>query len=244
MSANSPGQPKARPIINGRIGLTSGLNLAELTLPRNQSKRRSLTFFTYVLCCALSCVVIPVPSAWGAFLGAYSLSSFTLTNHDGVDGLSGTDGSVMSPDGGLSIILTGGNSGSGLGGMTDLVINAAAFGLVQFQYSYSTLDSQGNDFAGYLLGNTFFQLSASDGDCNGGACPGMALFPVTMGESFGFRVETVDNQGEPGILTVSNFSVSSDSTDAPEPGTGSVVFGLFVATLGKVWRVSKHKELR
>jgi hypothetical protein len=239
MSANSPGQPKVHPTLNGR--LTVDLNLSRLGTPGHQSKRRRFASLTYILY-LLSCTLIPAPSAWAAFLGAYSLSSFTLTNHDGVGGLSGTDGSVMSPDGGLSIILTGGNSGSGLGGMTDLVINAAAFGLVRFQYSYSTLDTPGNDFAGYLLGNIFFQLSAADGDCNGGPCPGMAQFPVTMDESFGFRLETVDNQGEPGILTISDFGVSSGSIDTPEPGTGPVVLGLLAAFLGKRWRLSKRGD--
>jgi hypothetical protein len=240
MSANSPGRHFGFPI---RIGkLTVDLNLAEFRTPRNQLKRRPFAFFIFVLYYVLSCALIPAPSARAAFLNAYSLTNFTLTNSDGVGGLSGTDGSATSPDGALSIILTGGNSGSGLAGMTDLVIHATAAGLVRFQYSYSTFDSPGNDFAGYLLSDTFFKLSGADGDCNGGPCPGMFQFPVALDERFGFRVETVDNQGEPGIFTISNFSVSSDSTDAPEPGTGPLVLGLLIAALGKRWRVSKYRD--
>jgi hypothetical protein len=237
MSATSPGQSFERPIINGRLTHTDDANLLETKKPGDRSRRGSLASIAIVLCCAFSGIFIPIPSARAAFLGAYALSNFTLTNSDAVGGISGTDGSAMSPDGGLSIILTGGNSGSGLPGMTDLVTDAAAFGLVRFQYSYSTLDSPGNDFAGYLLGNTFFQLSGADGDCKGEACPGMVQFPVSIGERFGFRVETVDNQGEPGVLTISNFTASAGSTDAPEPGTGPVILFVLVAALGGRWLV-------
>ena len=242
MSANSPGQSFLRPITNGRPTHTGGVNLLETRKPRNHSIRRSLAPIAILLSCAFSGIFIPIPSARAAFLGAYSLSSFTLKNSDAVGGISGTDGSAMSQDGGLSIILTGGNSGSGLAGMTDLVINAAAFGLVQFQYSYSTVDGPGNDLAGYLLGNTFFQLSSADGDCKSGPCPGMVQFPVTIGESFGFRVETLDNLGEPGILTISNFTASAGSTNSPEPGSGPVVLFVFVAALGRRWLVSKQRD--
>src|ERR1019366_7756433 len=60
-----------------------------------------------------SFILIPQPKA--AFIGDYALSQFTLTNTctDAPDlcNLSPPpDGSVTTPDGGLSIILTGGNN--------------------------------------------------------------------------------------------------------------------------------------
>jgi hypothetical protein len=144
------------------------------------------------------------PEAHAGSITAFSLQ-FTLTNTN-------ADGSVQVSGDGLSVALTGGNNGSGLPGTTDFLTSALADGVVNFAFSYASLDTPTFDFAGYLLGSTFVQLADTDGEF------GNATFPVTLGESFGFRVGTVDNEGEPGILTVSNFSAPG-SAAIPEPGT-------------------------
>ena len=54
-----------------------------------------------------------VPQAKAASI-PYPLSDFVLTN-------SNADGTAVSPDGGISVILTGGNNGTGLSGTTDLL---------------------------------------------------------------------------------------------------------------------------
>ena len=122
----------------------------------------------------------------------YPFSDFTLinTNADGL-GLAGVS----------SLVLIGPNNGSGLPGTTDLITSAKATGTISFNYSYSTLDvwAPGDfgapfDFAGYLIGATFYQLADNDGQS------GTASFAVTAGQTFGFRVASADNTYEPGIL--------------------------------------------
>lgn len=188
----------------------------------------------------------------GNFTGDYALTNFTLTNTDNGGFPSFTNGFcslVNDPtdpagpcgrsttlDGHQSVQLTGGNGGSGMPGTTDLFINAVASGIVQFNWSYSSNDPssagvspfgctppEGRGFAGscddagYLLGGTYFQLAD---DINQGS--GSVTFSVTAGETFGFRVETLDNLGGAGIMTISSFST-------PEPSFLAVLFGLSAA---------------
>jgi hypothetical protein len=124
-------------------------------------------------------------------------------------------GSVMTPDGGMSIVLSGPNNGSGLGGSTELMSPATGAALVEFDWSYSTLDDPGFELAGYILGAQFFELSSTNGDFGIGSISAMAS------QNFGFAVVTIDNTGAPGILTISNFDVvpGSDAANTPEPGT-------------------------
>jgi hypothetical protein len=82
---------------------------------------------------------------------------------------------------------------------------------------------------GYLIDGVFTQLADTSGES------GFASFSVTFGETFGFRVATVDNQGEPGILTVSDFSAPAPSA-VPEPDTASIVFLCLPVAAGMVFR--------
>jgi len=156
---------------------------------------------TFLLGCLLA-LFISVQMHAGP-IGAFSIQ-FTLTNQN-------ADGTVNVANDGLSLMLTGGNTGSGISGDTDLTTVAANAGVVMFMFSYQSLDLPGLDSAGYLLRGTFVKLADMDGE------GGTASFGVATGDSFGFRVATVDNEGEPGILTVSNFS--APGTAAPEPRT-------------------------
>ena len=180
-----------------------------------------------VLCGALALSLVLVgPANAGSFTGTYDLSNWTLIDTE-------ADGFAMTPDAGLTLVLTGGNNGSGLPGVTDFVINAPTAGLIQFNWSYTSLDSTspvcgplGNlpcDDGGYLLGGAYTELADDTTWTTLGS--GMVSFAVTSGESFGFQVDTADNEGEPGILTLSDFSAPVN-TDASEPGTVSVVLGL------------------
>jgi hypothetical protein len=45
---------------------------------------------------------------------------------------------------------------------------------------------------------------------------GTAVFSLSGGESFGFRIVTLDNTSEPGILTISTGGAGAP---VPEPGT-------------------------
>ena len=142
------------------------------------------------------------PDAKADSIGPYNLGNFILTNTN-------ANGFATTPDGGVTFTLTGPNNGTGFPGTTDLTIIAAGTGLLQFQYVYSSLDRPGMDYAGYLLGSAFVQIASTNGQS------GMVALPIGVGETFGFRVGSLDNIGEAGMLTISNFTAPS----VPEPST-------------------------
>jgi len=151
------------------------------------------------------------------------------------------DGTVSTPGAGVSAILTGGNNGTGLPGTTDLTIVPAVLGMLHFDYSYTSLDGPGFDWAGYLLGQTSVELVDTDGQS------GSATIAVNPGERFGFRVGTMDNTGEPGILTISSFSAPAAGAEVPEPATlSSVVIGLALTGAARLirrrWRALRPRQ--
>ena len=159
-------------------------------------------FYALTLICAL---------AHEATAGLINLADFTLTDSTFASG----SGSAVSPDGGLSLVITGPNNGSGEPGTTDLTAIVEQSGVFQFDYLYSSLDQQGYDWAGYLLNEAFYWLADLDGES------GTVTLPVLAGNTVGFEVDSVDNEGEPGILTVSTFSsppLAPASDGVPEPG--------------------------
>jgi hypothetical protein len=159
------------------------------------------------LCLCLAMILALAPRAQAGFLDIYPLNSFTLTNSPNTQLTNGT--AVMQ---GQSLVFTGGNSGSGEPGTSDLLTTALAASQIQFFFSYSSLDARNLDSAGYLLNGLFFQLATASG------ASGTVQFNVTQGESFGFRLATADNQFEPGVLAISSVGAAA----TPEPGTGPV----------------------
>jgi hypothetical protein len=153
------------------------------------------------------------PHADASFIGAYAVGNFNLanTNADGFVALNGAG----------SLVITGGNDGSSIPGITDFSLIAPATGTVSFNYAYSSLDFPGFDFSGYVV-DTFTLLANSDGES------GSASFLVTNGQLFAFRVSTLDNTGEPGVLTISDFNApNATAGDVPEPSSLiSAVLGL------------------
>ncbi len=170
-----------------------------------------------------------------AFAGPVTFSSlqWTLDNQN-------ADGTAVVSNAGLTLTLTGGNNGGGLEGNTDLVTTAAAGGTVSFDFSYSSLDpTPGFDIAEYLIQATSVQFADTDGQS------GNISFSVNAGDTFGFRMATVDNEGEPGILTVTDFSAPGNAT--PEPGTAGlmlvgVVLVLAVRFLAIPWKRSRARS--
>ncbi len=164
---------------------------------------RFLRLKTRPVCVAALLGGVAFASSGKASLITPQLNTFVLTNTN-------ADGSVAIAKDGLSFFLTGGNTGSGdigIPGITDFTVTAQSAGTVQFNYSYASLDTPGNDNAGYLLGTTRFQLADTDGQS------GSRSFTTTPGQRYGWYVITLDNQGEPGILNVA-FSPGSP---VPEP---------------------------
>jgi hypothetical protein len=170
------------------------------------------------------------PEATAAFISPYSVTAFTLVNNN-------SDGTAVTPDFGQSLVLTGGNNGSGLFGTTDFSILAPASASIQFNYMYSSLDFPGYDRAGYFIEQALFLLADTDGQT------GTAMFSIVAGQQFGFHLETDDNTGEPGVLTVSAFDAVPAGASTPEPGNlGSLCVAL-VAAAGTVrWRRQRRNQ--
>src|SRR5579885_1765370 len=102
-------------------------------------------------------VLLWQPVAWASFIGVYGPGNWTLTNTD-------ADGTATFGSGDATLMLVGGNTGTGLPGSTDFLITVPLSGAIQLQYNYSSLDLPTYDFAGYLLGGSFVQLADTDGE--------------------------------------------------------------------------------
>lgn len=131
-----------------------------------------------------------------------NLNLFTLTNLS-------ADGSVnVSVN---SFVLYGGNTGSGVPGTTEFTSISAVSGTVLFNYSYVTDDVfPGYDSVGYILGDSRVFLANENGQGSSGS------FSILSGQRYGFYAATLDNQGEPGVLTVVFPSAPSS---VPEPAS-------------------------
>ncbi|TRT88846.1 MAG: PEP-CTERM sorting domain-containing protein [Microcystis aeruginosa Ma_OC_H_19870700_S124] len=147
------------------------------------------------------------------FQTPYAPINWTFTN-------SNADGSVNTGGAPASISLTGGNNGSFSSGTTNYTTTAAAAGTVTFNWNYSTNDVPFLDPFGYLLNGSFTQVTNNGG---GVVQNGTSTFNVLAGDSFGFRIFTIDNIGGRASVTISNFSapgpMAPPPTSVPEPST-------------------------
>lgn len=186
---------------------------------------------------AIAVSLAMAPHAKASFINDYALDMFTLSNTN-------ANGYAITPDSGLSVQLTGGNTGSGLAGTTDLTVTAAASGVIEFDYSFLSLDSKSPvcgagsnlacDYGGYLLGGVYTQLANDTNQTSG-----EVSFNVSAGQTFGFRVGTVDNNGEPGVFTISSFSAPESVTESgvPEPGTAWMLMTALAGSFGvRQWK--------
>lgn len=182
-------------------------------------------------------VLTLLPAAWAGPITA----TFPVVNTN-ADG-SVTMPSALFPGDPLSFDLTGGNNGTGTGGVTLFIWTAQVPGLLQFQWSYTSCyppneqptsiacDDPGFDSAGFQVGQIRTQLT--DTDTSGATAS--AHFTVSPSLTFGWYVATADNGGEPATLTVSDISFTPESTGAPEPGT-LLVCMTGIAALAAVYR--------
>jgi len=172
------------------------------------------------------------------FTGPYALSNFTLTNTNlnPSDPIPANGFAEVTPAG--SLVLTGSNTGSGLmpGATTYLTIASRGTGQVSFDWLYSSLDVPQLDVGGYILNSAFVALADSDGRS------GSVSFPVALGQTLGFGVRTLDNAGEPGILTIRNFDAPVGSAVIPEPGTSGFMW-LAVGSVISLWPYRRAHKL-
>jgi hypothetical protein len=166
--------------------------------------------------------------AHASFVGYYALENFTLLNVN-------SDGSAMTPDGGLSLVLTGPDDGSGQEGTTTLVILAAAAGTVSFDYSLFTEDAPEVDSAGWVRGSLPFPIYTVFPDS-----AGSVSFAVAAGQPFGFRVWSEDNSYGELVATITNFQAPVADAAVPEPG----FFGLTAACLAGLLFVRRRLRPR
>ncbi|MEP6715052.1 MAG: hypothetical protein ABJC09_05735 [Terriglobia bacterium] len=155
-----------------------------------------------------------MPGGASAGLIGPDLSAFVLSNDQ-------ADGTVFITDP-LAFVLTGGNDGSGLPGTVVFTGFSTQAGNLIFDWNYQSDDmSPGYDSAGYILNGASVQLSDTAPDL------GRVILALTTGDLYGFYVGTLDNTGEPGVLSVEFLA-------APEPGTLMLMGGLGVL-LALIW---------
>lgn len=107
-----------------------------------------------------------------------------------------------------SIVMIG--SYNGIPANTDYVSTSIEDGHVMFDWTYASDDDAGMDSFGYLRNGSFTQLA----DHN---AAGFTQFDVDAGDSFGFRLATLDAQNDPGTLAIHFFSAPGDPEPAPVP---------------------------
>src|ERR1700680_1478193 len=107
---------------------------SEARLRCGAGRRRALI----PLCAVFGLCFALAGKAKADFIGNYALSNFQFTNHP-----ASTDGSWSNPDGlGQTLVLTGGDNGSGSPGTTDFIMLTPipVSGNIQFNFSYTSTD--------------------------------------------------------------------------------------------------------
>ena len=166
---------------------------------------------------------------WRSFLKTLSVLTFgvallqpakatTVTFGGLTFNLTSNDPASTAVSSGSMLMLLGPNDGSGNAGATDLTTTAAGSERITFDFLYGSSDIPQADNAGYLVNGSYFQLADTNGEFGTGV-----QFSVNAGQTFGFRVGSVDDLGEAGVLNVSSFSVTPVTSGAPEPATWSML---------------------
>jgi hypothetical protein len=188
-----------------------------------KNKIFALFFLFTILLCA--------HSAKADFIGSYDVANWTTTVTPGSDAAVSTS---LAP---LSLTLTSGDNGIGLGfySIVSFTIPVAATGILSFHWDYDTYDVDGSEYDpfGYLLNGVFTPLTT---DLLFVHQSGDVLLPVSIGDIFGFQQDATDSIEGSGVTTISAFSghvaavpvVAIPVAAVPEPAT----FGLM--TLGLI----------
>lgn len=131
----------------------------------------------------------PGEAAMTLFNDNYDISNWTLTTDSG-------DGSVVTALAPATITLIGSDSGQGIPVNTDFTVPVVDNGSFVFDWFYQTFDEPAWDPFGYLLNGVFFQLT-DDLPAILTIQSGTHAVAVTVGDVFGFRIHSVDDQSGP-----------------------------------------------
>ncbi|WP_353929989.1 hypothetical protein WJM97_17045 [Okeanomitos corallinicola TIOX110] len=183
------------------------------------------------LATSVACITfasVPSPTlALSGFTGDFDPGNWSLNNSN-ADGFVDTTNAASG-----AINLFGGDNSSFSSGNTDWTTTATNTFAVSFDWNYSSLDIDGQDTAGYLLNSVYNVLASADGEFS----TSPVSFTVNPGDTFGFRVFTVDNSGGSGVLSVSNFNAE------PVPFEFSPILGLSIFGLNGLYRVWRKQKL-
>jgi hypothetical protein len=193
----------------------------EFALLDESSTRKVLNMKTTMLrVAAVSAALLGLSMPALAFSGYYAPANWSeLCSNGGVPTSclgADDDGSVLLVAPGV-LVLTGSDTGSGLGSRRDFAIMAQGSGTFSFDWTYTTFDSSLDpqwDPAGWSVGvldggsqfvldNVFTTHSGSK-----------SLTGITAGQWIGFHIGTFDNQYGRATLTISNFAAP-----VPEPAS-------------------------
>jgi len=150
---------------------------------------------------------VPSASALSGFSGDYDPVNWTLTNTN-------ADGSVDTSGAPTSIVLVGGDNFSFRPGDTDFTLTVPCGGTISFDWRYQTFNGPFWDRAGYLVNGAFTQLSDNSGPQ---VQEGMTSVTVSTGDTFGYRIHTLDN-----IVGVASFAPITN-LQTPDCNTPPVV---------------------
>lgn len=144
------------------------------------------------------------------FSGAYAPANWTVT-------LSGEGDSVV--HNATTLTITGPNAPPPTSLFnTDVTIVVPVSGIITYTWTYDSVDTGTYDSGGFLLGfvpvpGTVYTPHAFNGPAGSPPVSASHAVGVVAGQTFGFRVQSADNQLGAGVLTITNFNFV-----VPSPG--------------------------
>ncbi|MEZ4963079.1 MAG: proprotein convertase P-domain-containing protein [Saprospiraceae bacterium] len=149
------------------------------------------------------------------FAGAYAPANWTEQQVN-------SNGSINTAGAPASITINGSNNGSGAAGQENYNINVPQSGVINFTWTYNTVDAAFFDPPGYTLNGVFTQVLA--GFVTAGT--GTVALPVVQGDVFGFSQRTVDNVFGAGNMVITNFSGPAGLAAPPITQTSGLPSGV------------------
>jgi hypothetical protein len=172
-----------------------------------------------ILCASQTSNLNAIANSSG-FTGVYAPASWTISNPNG------DIGTVNSSSAPSSISMSSGSTNSGNFSSVFYTVNITTTGIINFNWSYSTLDfSASYDYPQYAINGVIVGLIPGFSGAGGTSQLGNASINVSAGQTFSLVMTTSDNIGGVGTTVFSNFSGPGNGTNtiewytAPSAGT-------------------------